>query len=209
MVWGKAPSAAIHSARVGSWASAIASTAERTALTAALGEGGDEEARRGAGLGQVGEVGGHVGVSGQETARGRVEAIALLGHRQGDDVDVGRGHGRDDGGGVLGRDQHALNRADDAGAVGDPIADDDAVETVLGIQLIADARRAQRHPEDAPAQVAGPQGVVEHHRLMRPVKGADAQMDHPGPDRRAIIAGAFDVSGQACEGRFGQSGHSL
>ncbi|MNY03518.1 hypothetical protein D3C86_1361430 [compost metagenome] len=169
----------------------------------------DDEARRGARRGDVGQIGRHVRVVQQQVAGRRIEAIALLGHRQGDDVDVGVSHGGDQGGGVFRPHQNAATGADHSQVLLRPVAHDQGVETVLRVQLVAHARRAQRGPEDAPAQVATLQRIVEHHRLVGAVKGADAQMDHAGFHCGAVVAGYGDLGGQALQGRVIQAGHSL
>ncbi|MNY19994.1 hypothetical protein D3C86_1534540 [compost metagenome] len=172
-------------------------------------QGRDDEAGRGARRGNIGQIGRHVRVVQQQVAGRRIETIALLGHREGDDVDVDVGHGCDQGRRIIRPHQNPAPGADHAQMLLGPVAHDQGVETILRVQLITHARRAQRGAQDAPAQIAAGQGVVEHHRLVRAMEGADAQMDHAGLHRRAVIGRARDVGGQAREGCVVEAGHSL
>ena len=126
MVLGKAPSAAIQSARAGSTRRPSSSTTPRAIapLSGRLSQvstvkGAAPAARRrsrartrkpGAERGacRVREVVDDVGMGAVQAAGGRVVAVALLGDGQGDDADVRVGHAGDDGLGVLGGDEHVL-----------------------------------------------------------------------------------------------------
>ncbi|MNE52757.1 hypothetical protein D3C80_1474460 [compost metagenome] len=169
----------------------------------------NDEARRRAGRRDVGQIGGDLHIFQQQVAGRRIETIALLGHREGDDADVDVGHGCNQGRRIIGPHQNPAPGADHAQMLLGPVAHDQGVETILRVQLITHARRAQRGAQDAPAQIAAGQGVVEHHRLVRAMEGADAQMDHAGLHRRAVIGRARDVGGQAREGCVVEAGHSL
>ena len=70
------------------------------------------------------------------------------------------GHGGHQGGGVFGRHQHRLDRADDAHVAPVAVTDHDAVQAVLRVQLIPHPGRAQGGAQHAPAQVARRQGVI-------------------------------------------------
>ena len=172
-------------------------------------EPGDEESRRGARRRKIGEIGGDVGIVHDQRARRGIEPIALLGDRQRDDMDVGRGQCRDHARRILGRHQHVGDGADDADLLRVALPHDEAVEPVLRHQLIAHASRAQRDADDAPARIARRQRGVEDGRLMRAMEGADAEMDDAGADRGAVIGRAFDLGGQRRERRSREAGHSL
>ncbi|MNU44234.1 hypothetical protein D3C71_330440 [compost metagenome] len=172
-------------------------------------QGRDDEAGRGARRGNIGQIGRHVRVVQQQVAGRRIETIALLGHREGDDVDVDVGHGCNQDRRIIRPHQNPAPGADHAQMLLGPVAHDQGVETILRVQLITHARRAQRGAQDAPAQIAAGQGVVEHHRLVGAMEGADAQMDHAGLHLSTVIGRARDVAGQTHQGRIIQAGHSL
>ncbi len=144
-----------------------------------------------------------------QRARRRIELIAFLGHGQRDEMRVRRRHRVDQPGRVFGRDQHPLERADQAGLFVRAVAHGDGVEAALRAQLIAHAARPQARSQHAPAQIAAVERGFIDGRLMRLVEGAEAEMDDPGLDLRAIISGSRNRVGQAKRGERIEPGHSL
>ena len=128
-----------------------------------------------------------------------IELVPLLGHRQRDEVRLGRCDRRDDGGRVLRRDEDVDDRADDLQTLVAAVTFDHRVQPVLWNELVADLRGSQRHADDPPAQITACERCLEDRRLMCAVERADAEMHDAGPDRRAVIGGADDVSGQPVE----------
>ena len=127
----------------------------------------------------------------------RIVAVALLRHRQADDAHrriahrvqkrlrVGRGH------------QEPPHRADDAHAVSGAGAHVQRVEPVLRPERVRRVGRAQARAADRPAAFAGRKAVVEIDRLVRPLKGADAEMDHADPGVLPVVGRARHVGRQA------------
>ncbi len=172
-------------------------------------EPGDEEARRGARCRKIGKVGDDVGIVHDQRAGRGIEPIALLGDRQRDDVDVGRGERGNHTRRILGRHQHIGDGADDAELLRIALPHDEAVEPVLRHQLIAHAGRTQRDADDPPARIACRQRGIEHRRLVRAMEGADAEMHNARSDRGAVIGRALDLDGQRGQSRGGEAPHSL
>ena len=122
---------------------------------------------------------------------------------------VRRRQRRDHRGGVLRSHQHGAYRTDHPQPLGGRIALLQRVEPVLRCQPVAYRRRAQRHADDAPAQVAGLQRRLEHRGLVRAVEGADAEMHHAGAHGVPIVARAADVAGQIVEAPLRQPDHRV
>ena len=166
-------------------------------------------ARRGLRLVQRCQIGGQLRIAFVERASRRVELISLLGHGQGDDMRFRRRQRRQQRIGLFRRDDHLLHRADHLRAIGHAIAHQHRVEPILRRHLVAHAGRSQRRGDDAPAQVARIQRLLEHHRLMRPVEGADAQMHDAAAHRPAVIARPRDIGRQRRQRCGRQAAHSL
>jgi hypothetical protein len=131
----------------------------------------------------------------------RAGQITFLCDRQRDDPRFRRGQRVDQRLRLLRPDDHVADRADHAHRLTGTVADDEAVEAILGGQRIAYRRRTQRRGGDAEAE------IVEYHRLMGAMEGADAEMDDTW--RRPCL-GPHDPVRQPIERRLAEArGHSL
>ncbi len=87
---------------------------------------------------------------------------------------------------------------------------DQRVEAVLAVQGIAHARidRQQSDTADAPVErLALVHQAVEIHRLVRPMKSADAEMDDADRDAAAVVRRAGDILRQHRESLIAQFFH--
>ena len=66
-----------------------------------------------------------------------------------------------------------------------------AVEKILRLKRIAGVGTAQADADDTPARIIA-QNIVGEHRLLRPVKGADAEMDDAWRNSPGVVGRALD-----------------
>ena len=120
-------------------------------------------------------------------------AIALLRHREADDAHGRIAHGAEQRLRILGRDEEAAQRADDAQALAVAGAYRERVEAVLRRERVARLRRAQARAADRPVALAGGEPVVDVDGLMGAVEGADAEMHDADADGVEIVARTVDA----------------
>ena len=118
-----------------------------------------------------------VGMTFVEIAGLRGVTVTLLGHRQRDDARGRVGQPRNQLPGFPGGDFGGENRADDPVIGARAGANGKRVEAVLRGEGIARLRTAQAGPDDSPFRGPAGKEVVDHHRLVRPVKRADSEMN--------------------------------
>src|SRR5215212_10302686 len=70
------------------------------------------------------------------------------------------------------------------------------------------ARAGWRHADSPVGEAAG-QDVVDEHRLVGAMEGADAEMDDAGGNGGSVVAGPPDCGGEAAEGGVIQHWHGL
>ena len=130
-----------------------------------------------------------------------VDVVTALGDRQRDDPGGRCAQEGQDRLRVVGGEEVVVDRADDGGlvvAVG--VLQGQGVGVVLGGERVSHAGVARQEPDpaDAPVQagvlrIVGPGAVsheaVEVHGLVGAVEAADADVDDPGRDRRAVVGG--------------------
>ena len=90
-------------------------------------------------------------------------------------------------------------------------ANGDRVETVLRSERVVGVRTSQAGADDSPIRGAGGEKVVDDDGLVRPVEGADAEMNDAGRDPGAVIGRAADGAGEPVEAgvREAQIGPSI
>ena len=165
-------------------------------------QGLDDEARRASRRFRLREIVNDVRVALDELASRRIMAIALLRDGQADDPDIRCAHRCKQACGSSGATRSSRQRADDAEILPAGASHGDRIEPVLRLQARRACRRPQACPADRPVRFARREPVVENDRLMRAMKGADAEVDDADPDRVEIVARARDVAGQRVEAAF-------
>lgn len=135
-----------------------------------------------------GEVGKDVGVT-LETARGRVDVVAVFGHGQRDDLDPRVSDPEDHGVGCFGGDQDVC------------VDGRDGVEQILGAHRLDDATGAVGHGDDSPVAAGDAVGDSRVYGLLGPVEVAEAEMD----DSRDQLSGGVDAGG--VKGGVGHGSH--
>ena len=135
----------------------------------------------------------HVGMVFDQLAARRVVAIAFLRDRQADDPHARAAHRREQSFGIGWRDDELAKGTDDANVlpVGPPRRD--GIELVLRLERIPRVGGAEARPADRPVRLAGGEPFVEGNGLMRPMEGADAEMDDADARGVEVIARARHV----------------
>jgi hypothetical protein len=174
-------------------------------VTGEDGEGGDarsspalkrrhDESRRRSRRVRMSEVVNDIGMLFVEFAGLRRVTIALLGDGQRDDARGGIGHARDQTCRVGGRDDDLKHRADNPVLGAGAGTNGYRIEAVLRDEGVACVRTSQAGADDAPIRCAPSEKVVDHDRLVRPVKGPDSKMNDARPDTRAVVIRAADLA---------------
>ena len=132
-------------------------------------------------------------------------AVALFGDRERNDPRRRIGHACDQARGVFSRHLGLEHRADDAVFGAGAGTNGNRIEVVLRGEGIARVRTPQACADDAPIRCAAGKKVVDHHRLVGPVKRADSEMNDARPDPRAVVTGAVDLAGKAVEAGIGEA----
>jgi hypothetical protein len=131
----------------------------------------------------------------------RDDPVAVARDRQRDQARARIGQRRQHRAALLGREQVAAQRADDARAVAVRAARDHRVEPVLRGQVAAELRAVQPDSDQAPgAGHALLRELVEVHRLVRAVERADADVHDGRHQRRARVRRHGDARRVDAEG---------
>src|ERR1700722_7868488 len=113
---------------------------------------------------------------------------------------------------MVGREQELDNRPDYAGVPGAvAMPEDQGVQTVLGVQHVADPAVGGLKADTADTPVHRRGAVhqrVEVHRLVRAVKVAHPDVHDPGSHLAAVVTRARDTGAQLAQGLCGQCGHA-
>jgi hypothetical protein len=135
----------------------------------------------------IAQVGGDLGLRGIELAVG-VDAVAATGDGEGDELGSRVRQRPQDGCRFLRPVQVVEQGPDDPRVVAVAVALQHGVEAVLSPQRVPDLAAAQPDPDHTPLVRDPPLGeVVEINTLVGPVEAADADMDHTGKQRRAVV----------------------
>ena len=148
-------------------------------------------AERGARAIRVGGVVPDVGMRRVEVLRCRMEVVAALGHRQGDDADCGIAHPSDEGGVSLLHPHVVDHRAHHLCRLAGGVELDQRRQAVLPQELLALRRVVGTNPrtDDCPVVVETElEQAVQVPGLVRAVKVAESDVDDPRGQGRAVVA---------------------
>ncbi len=84
-------------------------------------------------------------------------------------------------------------------------ANGNRVEAILRREGLLRVRTSKAGADDSPIRCAGGKQVVDHDRLVRPVEGADAEVDDARRDPRSVVTGAADMAGKPIEVDVGEA----
>ena len=140
----------------------------------------------------------------QGSGRGIV-AVALLGHRERDDLRGRRAEALEHCAHVAARGQHRVDRGDHAilGALGRARVDGE--QPVLRIELLRDRVAAQRDARDPPVAAPLREHGVRVDGLMRAMERAGAEVHDADAVSARIVGRAPDAVGHGRERRAGQT----
>ena len=130
-----------------------------------------------------------------ERTVGGATMIALLGDGDGDDAHGSVGKPGDHGGGIVGRDHDAGQRAHHAKLFAGAVALGAQIEPILRRERIAHGRAAQADAANAPRRIVSEQRVSVRSK-MRTREGAKAKMANARRQIGGRVAGARNGVGQ-------------
>ena len=154
------------------------------------------------------QIVGDVRVSGVEVAAAGIDAVGLFSHRQRDDADVAVGEPLEHGARTVASRVRPDDRADDLRPRRFPFANEDAVETRLGLERAGRFGGAKADGLDAPGAEGVRERCVRIDGLVGTMECAEADVQDPGLQAIPVVVRHADPFRQPHRRRQPPAGHA-